>query len=122
MAAGRSAVLLIWSFCFLAGAFNHSRDLIDGGLRVYTFAPLPLAVFWSALLPIDLLVVLLLWTRRAIGLWLGLAVMTADVAANSWFAHVAAFPALAFALQLQTLFLGFVIGSIGWVMPRGRER
>lgn len=111
MDAVRRIVLSIWSLCFLAGAFNHARQLIGGGWHVYDFAPPLLALFWTALLPIDLIVVALLWTRRAAGVWLGLAVMIADVGANSWFASHAGFAVLTMALQLQTLFLGFTIGS-----------
>ena len=91
MAAARRIVLSIWSLCFLAGAFNHARALIGGGWHAYDFAPPLLAMFWTALLPIDLVVVALLWTHRAAGVWLGLAVMIADVGANSWFACSCAF-------------------------------
>jgi hypothetical protein len=43
--------------------------------------------------------------------------MLADVAANSYAAFVLHFPGFWPALQLQILFLGFVLGSITFLWP-----
>jgi hypothetical protein len=56
-------------------------------------------------------VVALLWTWRRAGVALGVAVMLADVAVNTTFLATARIDGLPAAVQLQTLFLGFVLGS-----------
>lgn len=117
----QQVALAIWTVAFLIGAFNHARDLAGGGWLPYGFAPLGCNIFWTALLPIDLAVVALLWTRRRIGVWLGVVVMVADVAVNSWFSYSHNFPELTSALQLQTLFLGFVLGSAAWLLTQDRN-
>jgi hypothetical protein len=115
---GQNIALAVWTLAFLIGASNHARELAAGGWLPYRFAPIGCNIFWTTLLPIDVAVAALLWLRRAIGLWLGLAVMIADVVVNSWVVSHLGFVGLASSLQLQTLFLGFVIGSIGWLLPR----
>lgn len=104
---------------FLGGAFNHARDLIERGWLPYRAAPLPLNLFWSALLPIDVAVVVLLWWRLRWGVVLGMAVMLVDVAVNTEVvrrAGVAMHPMV----QLQILFLGFVLGSSPVLWSRRR--
>lgn len=100
----------VWTLAFLGGAFNHARDLIAGGWLPYRAAPLPLNVFWSALLPVDLLVAALLWWRSRWGVVLGVAVMLVDVAVNTEVVRRADVPMHPM-VQLQILFLGFVLGS-----------
>ena len=114
---GQYVALIIWTAAFLIGAANHGRDIAAGGWLPYRFAPLGCNVFWTMLLPVDLAVVALLWLRRPVGLWLGVAVMIADVGVNSWVIYDRGIAALASSLQLQSLFLGFVLGSIAWLLP-----
>ncbi|MEU9479388.1 hypothetical protein [Streptomyces sp. NPDC048191] len=81
---------------FLEGTGSHVLDLARGGLHAYAaFGPLPLQVFFLALVVLDPLVVALtLWARPA-GAWLAGVVATADVLAN-WYVNrswVAADPA-----------------------------
>ena len=104
---------IIWVIVFLIAAANHARDIVAGGWLPYGFAPLPLNWFWTLLLPLDLLAALLVTTRRRAGVILGFAIILADVAANSWFAHKTQWIALYFALQWQCMFLGFVLGTVG---------
>lgn len=100
----------VWTLAFLGGAFNHLRDLIARGWLPYRAAPLPLNAFWSALLPVDLAVAALLWWRPRWGVGLGVAVMLVDVAVNTEVVRRAGV-ALHPMVQLQILFLGFVLGS-----------
>lgn len=110
MLAPTPVVRLIWSLAFLGGASTHARDLIAGGWLPYRAAPLPLNIFWSALLPIDLAVAALLWWRARWGVMLDVAVMLVDVAVNTEVVRRAGVP-MHWMVQLQILFLGFVLGS-----------
>ena len=105
--------------CFGVGALNHARDFLARGWRPYAFAPAPVEVFWTALIGLDLAVMLLLLTgRRRTGVALAVAVMVADVAVNSDVAWRLGF-GFGYALQLQSLFLGFVLGSSPLVWSAG---
>lgn len=115
----RAFVWLVWTAAFLGGAFNHLRDLLAGGWLPYRQAPLPFNLFWSALLPVDLAVAALLWWRPRRGVALGVAVMLVDVAVNTEVARRAGVP-MHRMVQLQILFLGFVLGSAPLMWRRGR--
>ncbi|WP_210357435.1 hypothetical protein [Sphingomonas beigongshangi] len=117
-----STTLGLYVICFGAGAFNHARDFLARGSRPYAFLPLPLELFWSALLPLDLAVIILLSCGcRRTGLTLAAAIMLVDVTANSHAVRSYGWDVGA-ALQLQTLFLGFVLGSLPFLWPRGLGR
>ena len=114
--------LCLYAVCFGAGAVNHARDFLGYGPRPYAAAPLPLELFWSALLPLDVAVVILLWCgRRRAGLMLAVAIMVVDVGANSCAVRVYGWD-FSTALQLQSLFLGFVLGSLPFLWPQGLGR
>lgn len=117
-----TVALGLYAVCFAGGAFNHARDFLGHGPRPYAAAPLPLEVFWSALLPLDVAVVILLCCgRRRAGLLLAAAIMVVDVAANSYAVRTYGWD-VSTALQLQSLFLGFVLGSLPFLWPRGLGR
>ncbi|HEY0043441.1 MAG TPA: hypothetical protein VGB62_02720 [Allosphingosinicella sp.] len=114
MSAGRSSrataiVLVIWVLCFLIGTFTHTRTLLGYGWLPYDWVPMPVNIFWTLLTFADPLAALLLLVRRNAGIVLGLAIMIADVAINTWVAY--GYQGLSGALQAQTLFLGFTLGS-----------
>ncbi|APE27724.1 hypothetical protein [Aurantiacibacter gangjinensis] len=102
---------IVWVVAFLIGAFTHARDIVMGGWLPYDFAPFLLNWFWTLLLPLDLLAAGLIAFRKRIGVLLGVAIMLADVGVNTWYAHATQWPALFAALQWQSMFLGFVIGT-----------
>lgn len=106
-----SIARIVWVIAFLIGASTHARDIALGGWLPYDFAPAPLNLFWSLLLPLDLLAAILLMLKRRSGVMLGLAIMLADVAVNTWFAHTNEWLDLFAALQWQSLFLGFVLAT-----------
>lgn len=95
--------------------------MAGGGWLPYRFAPLALNWFWTVLLPIDVAIVVLLWTRTAAGAWLGVAIMLADVGVNSWVLHSVGMEGLPVAVQLQTLFLGVVLGSTTLLLRRNDD-
>ena len=115
-------VLAIQALCFAAGAFNHGRDFLIRGWRPYRFAPYPaFELYWSALILLDLMVVVLLLTGRIRpALLLGLAIMLSDVAINVSATHAMGVATYGWPLLLQAMFLGFVVGSIGFLWNTGR--
>lgn len=116
------ACLAVYVVCFSVGVTTHGLDFLERGPRPYASAPLPLELFWSALIFVDALAVILLLTgRRRAGLALALAIMVADVGVNSIVGYVPGDGTMGWALQLQSLFLGFVLGSVGFLWPRSDE-
>lgn len=109
--------------CFSAGAFNHGCDFLIRGWRPYRFAPHPaVELYWSALIVLDLAVVLLFLSRRIRpALLLGLAVMVSDVAINVTATHAMGDATYGWPLVLQAMFLGFVLGSVGFLWSAERE-
>ena len=88
------------------------------GLRPYAEAPIMLEAFWSSLVVLDFTVVaLLLFGQRRAGLALAAIIMVGDVAANSYASFGLGIEGFAVALPLQAAFLGFVLGSIGFLWP-----
>src|SRR5262249_33302293 len=70
----------IFSLCFLGAAFNHARDIWEGGFLPYRHDPLPFNVYWTSLAFLDALAVVLLWTWPRAGLVLAVLIMVSDVA------------------------------------------
>ena len=95
----------------MIGARNHAADALARGWLPYDFAPLALNWFWTMLLPLDLLAGALLALRKRAGVVVGLVVILADVGVNSWYAYRTDWLDLYRALQLQSLFCGFLIGT-----------
>lgn len=119
----RKAALVIVALCFAIGAATHLRDFVLGGWLPYRFAPLPMNWFWSLLLPLDLAVVsLLAWRKVRPALWLGLAIMVADVAVNAYALAGLGFPAFAYSLPLQAAFLGYLIGVMPFCLNRAKPQ
>lgn len=108
----------VYIACFTVGTISHALDFLAWGPRPYRGGPLLLEIFWSALVVIDLAVVVLLlagWRRW--GLALATIVMICDVAANAYASFGLGIEGFALALPLQAAFLGFVLGSIGFLWP-----
>ena len=102
----------VYVACFALGAAFHLRDFIADAPFPYRFGPLPLQVFWTALLPLDVATAsAILFGRRRTGVTLALATMVGDVAANSYAWLGLRMWQFGYAVQLQSLFLGFVVGS-----------
>lgn len=81
---------------------------------------MPLEIFWTSLIVLDVLIVgFLISGQRRLGLIFAAMVMTADVAENSYALLVLAIPSFALPLLLQTAFFGFILGSIGFLLPSG---
>ncbi|MDV6326712.1 hypothetical protein Q5L94_01480 [Idiomarina sp. Sol25] len=104
-------LIFILCICFLIGGVIHLYDNIAFGVLPYNFAPLWMNVYWTLLGVLDLLIVYLLIYRLRTGLTLGLLVMLSDVVINSYAYYILAIFTEAYALQLQSLFLGFTIAA-----------
>ena len=106
---------------FLIGGVNHARDIAVGGLMPYHSVPLSVNAFWTALCPLDFAAAALIWLRRVPAIALGVLILLADVGANSWLAYFSGLHVQSFEpLQVQTLFLGFLLG--GAMFARGTRR
>ncbi|KNX41081.1 hypothetical protein ROTO_23820 [Roseovarius tolerans] len=116
-------VIAIYVLCFAIGALSQGKDFIYYGWRSYKAAPLPIEVFWSGLIWIDILVVVVLLSRkRRLGVVLALSVMLADIAINSYATRLLGFAILVGPLVLQSVFLGFILGSICIVLETPKWR
>ena len=108
-------VIFVLCIClFIAGA-THIFDNLYYGFLPYKFAPEWINFYWTVLAVIDIVAVYLLVKHRNVGLMLTLIIMFSDVAINSFAFYYLSIVSDSFALQLQTLFLGFCIGSSIWL-------
>jgi len=111
-------VLGLYVACFGVGALNHARDFLTYGWRPYNWGPHLLEIFWTSLIALDVLVIMLVLSKfRRAGLLLATAVMLADVTANTYALVVLGIPAFGLAVPLQATFLGFVLGTLPFVWP-----
>ena len=104
-------ILLLWTLGFLVGTTTHAMTLFSVGWMPQAQAPVWMNLYWTSLVLLDPLTVVLLWTRRRWGVWLGIAVMVTDVAINSYATYGLGIFEFGSFLQLQSLFGGFVLGS-----------
>jgi len=113
-------LLTVYTVCLVGAGLNHAHDIWQGGWFPYHNAPSAMNCYWTALAVLDPLAAALLWWRMKTGLVLTTAIIASDVAINSccryglgyggWYCDVS--------LQLQTLFLGFVVGSLPFAWGR----
>ncbi|RUO27135.1 hypothetical protein CWE09_07735 [Aliidiomarina minuta] len=104
-------VLTIWCAGLVVGGATHVFDNIYFGFLPYRFAPDWLNIYWSSLGLLDFLAVFLLWKNRKWGILLTIAIMISNVAVNSLALHPLGVISESLPLQLQSLFLGFCLGS-----------
>src|SRR4029077_12636574 len=106
-------LLRVQALCFAGAGLNHAHDIWQGGWLPYGWAPLTINIFWTALAVVDPVTAWLLLRRPRLGTIFALCVMVVDVGVNSYVKYSLGFGDWHgdLALQLQTWFLGFVIGS-----------
>lgn len=105
---------------FAIGTTTHLLQLFRHGWVVFAAAPVWMNVYWTALTFLDPLAAVLLIRERRAGLALALAIMVSDVAINSYALHGLGLPIAVGALQLQTVFLGFLFGAAGFLWEKAR--
>ena len=85
--AARCALVII-ALGFAEGLRSHIADLVRGGLGVYSpFGSVAVQAFFLSLVIVDPIVIVLVVSARAAGVWLAVVVMVADFAVNvsvSW--------------------------------------
>ena len=114
MAAERLAVgVLVAGFAI--GTSTHVLTLLNRGWVVNPSAPAWMNGYWTALTFLDPLAAVLLIRSRRAGLVLALAIMLSDVAVDTYALRLFAWPGLPAAVQLQTVFLGFLLGAAGFL-------
>jgi hypothetical protein len=108
----------IYIACFGIGVVSHAADFLSRGWRPYAFGPPALEAFWTSLVVLDALVIVLIiagWRRCA--LLLAAVVMVTNVSANAFASFALRIPGFDLALILQAAFLGFVLGSLPFLWP-----
>lgn len=100
---------------FAIGTVTHTLHLVNVGWIVFDDAPVWMNIYWTALTALDPLAAMLLIRRRPGGLALGAAIILSDVAINSHALYGLALPFGFLSLQLQTLFCGFLLGTVGFL-------
>ena len=117
---GRRIMLGAIGLGFGVGCFTHAVDFWTFGFAPYAFGPAVLNLFWNMLVALDAAVIVLLLAGRVRpALALGLAIMIGDVAANSYAWGALGLTNFAPPLVAQTGFLGYLIGSLPFLWPRG---
>ncbi len=106
---------------FVIGTSTHVLQIVNRGWVVFADAPIWMNVYWTSLTFLDPLAAMLLLRARRAGLALALAIMLSDVAVNSYGLYGLDLPSAVWALQLQTLFGGFLLGAVGFLWERGNE-
>ncbi len=100
---------------FALGTATHTLQLVSRGWVVFAAAPVWMNIYWTVLTFLDPLAALLLIRARRAGLSLALAIMVSDVAVNSYALYGLGLPFAVWALQLRTLFFGFLLGAAGFL-------
>jgi membrane protein HdeD len=110
----RSLLLRFMALCFAIAALGHFRAILLHGWLPYRFAPQPINAFWTALAFLDLLAACLLLWRPRVGLAAGLLIRAADVTVNFYATRLLGSGGwlLDAMRQSQSLFLGFLLGSL----------
>ena len=110
-------VLAVYLIGFTDGTAAHVRDLARSGFHAYAgFLQVPLRVFFTSLVLVDPLVVVLAALVLPAGIWLAAVVMVLDAAANTagnWsrIQRDPAWPFTASGLLLITVFAVFVLAT-----------
>jgi len=99
---------IIWTVGFLIGTTTHLIDIWMGGWLPYEFRPIGFNIYWTSLVFLDPLAVVLIWARERWGVVLGVAVMASDVLVNGYTAFVAGHTEFYTSLALQSVFAAFV--------------
>lgn len=93
------------------GGVVHVVQLATGGWPPYPWAPVWLAAYFTSLTVLDFLAAGLLGARRAAGLWLGVAILVTDAAANAYAVYGLA-GALPIARVGQAVITALAVGAV----------
>ena len=115
------------SACFIGASFNHSCDIVLGGVFPYRSVPFFFNAFWTSLALVDLSVPLAFLCRKPnLALVLAIIIMTVDVVVNTVFATLYRDKIYAGNIDLiaQTAFLIslLIVVPIAWTGLRSERR
>ena len=120
---GVRLVLMTYIAAFAIGTATHLNSIFHGWWLPHH--PL-LNTYWASLALLDPLVIVLLLRAPRLGLLFALAVMVTDVGVNSAASHLyldaGGQYAVNYFVQLQTAFLGFLLGSAPFVWARVHDQ
>ena len=106
--------LSIYVILLTIGGTVHLADILRGGWLPYDYVPLWMNWYWTSLLFFDYAAALFLIRNRNVGLIAALIIMLSNVAVNTH-AHNLLGGDIYWGYIAQTLFLGFIFGSIAWL-------
>lgn len=106
---------------FVIGTSTHMLQIVNRGWVVFVAAPIWMNLYWTSLSFLDPLAAMLLLRARRAGLVLALAIMLSDVAVNTYALYGLDLPFALWALQLQTLFCGFLLGAAWYLWDSSNE-
>jgi hypothetical protein len=108
------AARIVWVFCLLAGAYNHSAILIHHGWDWrYGGMPIGTVIFWTSLTLLDPLVAILLFLKPKPAAIMLMILMASDVANNTWV--ILKYGGEVWMVASQWIFLVFILITIGFV-------
>ncbi len=113
----KSLSISIYVTLLAIGGTIHLVDILKSGWLPYNYVPLWMNGYWTSLLFFDYAAVLLLIRHRNAGLIAALIIMLSNVAINTH-AHNLLGGDIYWGYIAQTLFLGFIFGSIAWLWER----
>lgn len=105
---------------FVIGTTTHVLQLVNSGWLVFAAAPIWMIAYWTSLTLLDPLAAMLLLRARRAGLILATTIMLSDVAVNTHALYGLKLPFAVWALQLQMLFGGFLLGAAGFLWESRR--
>lgn len=103
-------VFSIYCIGFFIGTVSHSFDILNLGFLGYTFAPFAFNVFWTSLVFLDPLVIVLLFLNLRIAILLAIIVMVFYITINLTYGIVASHNPILLGLITQIpfgIFIGF---------------
>ncbi len=120
---GRRLVLMTYIAAFGIGTATHLNSILHGWWLPHH--PL-LNAYWTSLALVDPLTIVLLIRAPRVGLILAMFVMLTDVGINSASSYLffdgAGRYSVGYFVQLQTVFLGFLLGSAPFVWAHVRDQ
>ncbi|MGH8377467.1 MAG: hypothetical protein ACRER7_00780 [Gammaproteobacteria bacterium] len=107
-------IILVYVLCLLVGTSTHAYQIWVGGWLPYKTVPAPVNIYWTLLVIADFIAVVFLFWRPRVGIVFTVLIMISDVIINSYVLYGLKLGSLPW-LELQSLFLGFVVGSAAFV-------
>ncbi len=115
-------LIVFYAICLITAGLGHALDIWRGGWMPYIQAPPAMNLYWTLLAIFDMLAAGLLFLRLRVGLMFVLIIMTSDVLINSYGTYRLHVLEGGWSLQLQSLFLGLVIGAMPNLWSTGNKK